>query len=90
VNFEEVLQGVFTREADGTALDFTLEKFVVDQRFADLPDADMRILHLPDLTALERLHGDALFRRRVLHGHQFNTAVIQKGGNSVTTLIQIL
>jgi hypothetical protein len=69
---EEVLQGVFPHKAVGTALEFTFEKFVVDQGFANLPDANMRIFHLPDLTALEGLNGDGLLLRRVLHGHEFS------------------
>jgi hypothetical protein len=67
VNFEIVAQGRFPCKADGTALELTLEDFVFDQSFADLPDTDMRIFHLPDLAVLERLKGDLLLLRRVLH-----------------------
>ena len=67
MSFEEVLQGGFPCKSDGTAFEFTLEKFVFDEGFANLPDTDMRVFDLPDLTALERLDGDALFLRRVLH-----------------------
>ena len=83
VKLKEVLQDVFSGKMDGTAVDFSLEKFVVDQGFANLRDTDMRIFHLPDLTALERLDGDGFFLRRVLHGHQFSRAEIQKRGKSL-------
>ena len=80
---EEVLQGEFPCQADGTAVEFTLANFVFDQGFANIPDADLRIFHLPDLTALEGLHGAGLFLRRVLHGRELNTAQIQRRGKSV-------
>ena len=81
VKFEEVLQGEFPCKADGTAFDVTFENFVFDQGFANLSDADMRIFHSPDLTALERLHGGVLFWV-LLHGHQFSKTGIRKRGNS--------
>ena len=83
MNFEEVSQGEFPGKPDGTAFDLALEKFVFDQGFAHVPDADMRILHLPDLTVLERWDGDgdAVFPRRVLHGHQCSKAGIRREEN---------
>ena len=41
VKFEEFLQGEFSDEADGTAVDSTLDVFVFHQRFANLADVDM-------------------------------------------------
>ena len=70
--FEEVLQSEFSDEADGTAVDGTLEVFVFHQRFANLADVDMRVFHAPDLTALERLEGEVRFRWWVRHGRQFS------------------
>lgn len=71
VKFEEVLQVPFSDQAEGAAIDFSLEVFVFHQRFADLPDMDVRVFHAPDLAALERLEWEGLFRGRVLHRDQF-------------------
>jgi len=67
VGSEKLLQHRFPCKADGAALDFTLEKFVVHQGLADVSNADMGIFHLPDLIRLKWFHGDPLFLRRVLH-----------------------
>ena len=84
VNFEEVLQGVFSGKVEGTPVDSPLEVFVFHQRFANLADTDMRTFHPPDLTALERLDRDALFLGQVFHGCQLNTVEIQKRGKSLS------
>jgi len=75
------LQSGFPCQAEGAAVEFTLANLVFDQGFPNLPDTDVRIFHLPDLTALEGLHGNGLFLRRVLHGRELNTGQIQRKEN---------
>jgi len=73
VKFEKILQGELADEADRTAVvEPSFKDFVFDQGFANVPDPDIGVFHLPDLAGLELLDGDARLLRRVIHWDEYS------------------
>ena len=67
VLLEKPLQSIFVRDGYGGSLELPFEEFVMNQRLANQPYLQIRILHLPNLAALEWLEDDPTFSYVVLH-----------------------
>ena len=75
---EELLQGALGGERHGRPQGGPLEMFVVDQRFADQTDADIRVLHLPDLACFKRGHWKSAFLLHIFSALRLTNPIVAK------------